>query len=44
MGGASAAGRTKGVMFGKGLHFLPFRVAGKRSTSAPNLGDGGDNA
>lgn len=38
------AGRTKGVMFGKGFHFIPFRVTGKRSTSAPNLGDGGDHA
>ncbi|XP_053651588.1 filaggrin isoform X4 [Cherax quadricarinatus] len=37
--GASAAGRAKGVMFGKGFHFLPFRVAGKRSTSAPNLAE-----
>ncbi|XP_042206543.1 liprin-beta-2-like isoform X10 [Homarus americanus] len=37
--GTSAAGRAKGVMFGKGFHFLPFRVAGKRSTSAPNLAE-----
>ncbi|XP_050731386.1 liprin-beta-1-like isoform X11 [Eriocheir sinensis] len=33
------AGRTKGVMFGKGFHFIPFRVTGKRSTSAPNLAE-----
>ncbi|XP_066950315.1 filaggrin isoform X43 [Macrobrachium rosenbergii] len=39
LGGAATTGRTKGVMFGKGLHFLPFRVAGKRSTSAPNLAE-----
>ncbi|XP_042890730.1 liprin-beta-1-like isoform X6 [Penaeus japonicus] len=37
--GSATTGRTKGVMFGKGLHFLPFRVAGKRSTSAPNLAE-----
>lgn len=43
-GPASGAGRSKGVMFGKGFNFIPFRVAGKRSTSAPNLGDGGDHA
>ena len=41
---AANTGRTKGVMFGKGFNFIPFRVAGKRSTSAPNLGDGGDHA
>ncbi|KAK7084420.1 Ppfibp2p [Halocaridina rubra] len=39
LGGASAGGKAKGVMFGKSLHFLPFRVAGKRSTSAPNLAE-----
>nr|XP_045623247.1 nascent polypeptide-associated complex subunit alpha, muscle-specific form-like isoform X8 [Procambarus clarkii] len=37
--GAPSSGRSKGVMFGKGFHFLPFRVAGKRSTSAPNLAE-----
>ncbi|XP_069979240.1 uncharacterized protein [Penaeus vannamei] len=37
--GSATTGRSKGVMFGKGFHFLPFRVAGKRSTSAPNLAE-----
>ncbi|KAK8402565.1 hypothetical protein O3P69_000746 [Scylla paramamosain] len=36
---AANTARTKGVMFGKGFHFIPFRVAGKRSTSAPNLAE-----
>ncbi|KAK4300899.1 hypothetical protein Pmani_026926 [Petrolisthes manimaculis] len=38
-GPSSGAGRSKGVMFGKGFNFIPFRVAGKRSTSAPNLAE-----
>ncbi|CAL4121838.1 unnamed protein product, partial [Meganyctiphanes norvegica] len=38
--GSATTGRTqKGVMFGRSFHFLPFRVTGKRSTSAPNLAE-----